>query len=132
MHFREEGDEVLSNWKVNEDFQGFKDVLHGGIQATLMDEIASWFVFAKLGSAGMTRELTTKYRKPVIISKGDIELRARLKDSRHGLAFIEVKLFDGEGQLCSESLATYFVFPEEKARTELHYPGKKAFYQEEK
>ena len=29
---------------------GYNDILHGGIQATLLDEIATWVVYAVLGT----------------------------------------------------------------------------------
>jgi len=130
MQFFEEGEFIVSNWHPGPRYQGFVDVLHGGIQATLMDEIASWVVFVKLGTAGMTYRMSTRYKAPVRISRGAITLRARLKEGRRRVASIEVVLEDGEGNLCSESSVEYFVLPREKAKLDLHYPGKDAFYQE--
>jgi len=52
MSFFEDGDEIISSWDPQEYFQGYNHILHGGIQATLMDEPASWIVFVKLGTAG--------------------------------------------------------------------------------
>jgi len=54
MQFFDEGDSVISTWEPTGNFQGWHNVLHGGIQATLMDEIASWVVFTKLGTTGVT------------------------------------------------------------------------------
>ncbi len=47
MHFEEHGEKIISEWTPKMQFQGYKNVLHGGIQATLMDEIASWCVQIK-------------------------------------------------------------------------------------
>ncbi|MEZ5071420.1 MAG: PaaI family thioesterase [Bacteroidales bacterium] len=132
MVFYEDGDEVVSTWQADERYQGFHDVLHGGIQATMMDEIASWVVFVKAGTAGVTRALNVKYKKPVFLTRGDVVLRARLASLRHGLAVIRVDLCDGEGTLCSTGEATYVALPEDRARKDLHYPGKSAFYPMEK
>lgn len=60
--FYEEGEYITCYWTPRPEFQGFFHVLHGGIQATLIDEIACWNVFAKVKSAGVTVELNTKYR----------------------------------------------------------------------
>ena len=49
--FYEEGEYITCHWMPRPEFQGFFHVLHGGIQATLMDEIACWNVFAKVKSA---------------------------------------------------------------------------------
>jgi len=48
MSFAEDGEYVVSEWEPKDYFQGYYNVLHGGIQATLMDEIASWLVQIKL------------------------------------------------------------------------------------
>ena len=53
MEFYEDGEEIISTWQPTHDAQGWIDTLHGGIQATLADEIASWGVFHKLQSTGV-------------------------------------------------------------------------------
>jgi uncharacterized protein (TIGR00369 family) len=127
MEFYKEGEEVVCRWDPNEYFQGFHDILHGGIQATMMDEIASWVVFVMLDTAGVTYRLNTRFRKPVIISKGLITVRATLVRQQKRIAEIEARLYDGEDMLCSESQASYFIMPRHKAVDEMHYPGKEAF-----
>jgi len=131
MEFFTEGDEVLCRWEPGEQFQGFHDVLHGGVQATMMDEIASWVVFVMLDTAGVTYQLTTRFRKPVRISKGTITVRATLVRQQKRIAEIEVRLYDGEGTLCAESQANYYVMPRDKAVQELHFPGKEAFFKQD-
>ncbi|RII27732.1 MAG: PaaI family thioesterase [Geobacter sp.] len=44
---------------------GFEGLVHGGIIATLLDEAAGWSLFARIGRLGVTREMTTRYLKPV-------------------------------------------------------------------
>jgi uncharacterized protein (TIGR00369 family) len=44
---------------------GFDGLVHGGIIATLLDEAAAWSVIAHLGRLGLTREMTTRYLRPV-------------------------------------------------------------------
>ncbi|RPI44498.1 MAG: PaaI family thioesterase [Bacteroidetes bacterium] len=127
MQFREEGGEVVSEWEPAGNFQGFHDILHGGIQATMMDEISSWYVFARMDTAGVTSRLTVRYRKPVHLSAGTITLRAGLKEQRRNMAIIGVSLRDGNGDLCSEGELEYFLLSPEKAREKMHYPGREGF-----
>jgi acyl-coenzyme A thioesterase PaaI-like protein len=127
MEFFKDGDEIVSKWDPSEDYQGFHDILHGGIQATMMDEIASWVVFVSFDSAGMTYQLKTRFRKPVHISKGIITVRAKLLRKEKQIAEIEARLYDGADMLCAEGLANYYVMPREKAVKELHFPGREAF-----
>ncbi len=128
MEFYEDGDEIICNWVPGTEFAGFHNILHGGIQATMIDEIASWVVLVKLDTSGVTFRLNTRYREPVRISGGGVSLRAWLVEVRRGIATIKVELKDGEGKVCSEGTADYFLLPRERAVTEFHYPGKEAFY----
>jgi acyl-coenzyme A thioesterase PaaI-like protein len=93
----------------------------------MMDEIASWVVFVMLDTAGVTYQLTTRFRKPVLISKGMITIRARLLSQQKRIAEIEVRLYDGDDKLCAESQANYFIMPRDKAVSEMRFPGKEAF-----
>ena len=127
MEFYEDGDEIVCRWQPDRHYQGFHDILHGGIQATMMDEIASWVVFIKLDTAGVTYCLDTKYRKPVRISAGLITLRARFLEQERRIASVEVKLEDGNGTVCSDGVVKYFTLPREKAIRDMHFPGKDAF-----
>ncbi|MBN2656508.1 MAG: PaaI family thioesterase [Spirochaetales bacterium] len=129
MEFHEEGDEIVSFWTPDKRFEGFHNVLHGGIQATLIDEIASWVVFVKLKTGGFTSELNVKYLKSVMIDKGRIALKASLRDMEKNIAHISVSLYDGEGSLCSEGVASYFTLPEKIAAHKLKYPGIESFYE---
>lgn len=127
MEFYKDGEEIVSKWDPSEHYQGFHGVLHGGIQSTMMDEIASWVVFLMVDSAGMTYRLNTRFRKPVYISRGIITVRAKLLSQQKRIAEIEARLYDGEDVLCTESLASYYVMPREKAVKDLNFPGREAF-----
>jgi uncharacterized protein (TIGR00369 family) len=132
LSFVEEGDELVSAWKPKSFLQGYHNVLHGGIQATMMDEIASWVVYVKLQTSGVTSGMTVRFLKPVYITDDQLTLRAKVKEMRRNLADIEVKLFDGKGVLCAQSLVTYFTFSKEQSRKNLFYPEHKDFFEEDR
>lgn len=122
MRFTEEGDEVLCAWEPQARFAGYGGILHGGIQATLHDEIASWVVMTKLHTAGFTERLEVDYRNPVRIDSGDIVLKSRLERMEGNKAFVRTSLFDGAGRLGSESLSVYFTLPPHIARKRMAFP----------
>ena len=66
MEFFEDGEDVVCFWHPQEHFQGWINTLHGGIQSTLIDEIASWVVFRKLQTTGVTTKLEVSFHKPVM------------------------------------------------------------------
>ena len=116
MEFFEEGDEIIAFWKPTPDFQGWIDTLHGGIQATLIDEIASWAVLRKLQAAGVTTQLNVRYRRPVLTTETHITLRARITDFQHRLATIQVTLENAAEKVCTEAEVVYHTMKEEQAR----------------
>ena len=65
MRFYWDGEQVVSVWKANPNFVSWIDTLHGGIQATLLDEICGWVVFYQLQTSGVTAKMEMRYRKPV-------------------------------------------------------------------
>lgn len=111
MEFYEDGEEIISTWQPTHDAQGWIDTLHGGIQATLADEIASWVVFHKLQSTGVTAKLEVKYHKSISTLDDHITLRAQLLEMRRNLADIEVKIFNAKDELCTTARALYFTKP---------------------
>ncbi len=129
MEFVEEGDFIISEWIPVDYFSGYKNVLHGGVQATLMDEIASWVVQIKLKTAGVTANLNIKYKKPVFISKNKILIKARIEKYMKKIAYIHTELYNSEGELCSEGEVKYFIYPEEYAREKLYFPEYDRFFE---
>lgn len=121
MEFYEDGGRIVSRWKPRPEFQGWVDTLHGGIQATLADEISSWLVFRKFQTSGVTSRMEVRYLKPIHTSEDHITLQATVVRQRRNIVDIEVKIFNSQDQLCTEALCIYFLFPKEKAHEEFHF-----------
>lgn len=123
MEFYEDGDDVVCFWQPSDNFQGWLKTLHGGIQATLMDEIGGWLINRKLQTAGMTTRLNMKYQRPIPTGDGvTVEVRGRIKEMKRNLAFIEASILH-EGAVCSSCDMVYFCFPKEKAQTDFFFSG---------
>lgn len=123
MEFYEDGDDLVCFWNASDNYQGWLKTLHGGIQATLMDEIGGWIVNRKLQTSGMTVNLEMKYRNPVPTGEGvQVEIRGRIKEVRRNLALIEATV-SHDGKVCSRCEMTYFCFSQEKARSDFFFSG---------
>lgn len=121
MEFYEDGDEIVSRWKPRPEFQGWINTLHGGIQATLADEISSWVIFRKYQTSGVTSRMEIKYIRPIRTDEEFIMLRAKVERERRNIVDIGVRIYDSKGELCSEAVCVYFTFPKEKAHEEFHF-----------
>ncbi len=130
MKFFEDGDEIVSKWEPRDFFQGYLDVLHGGIQSALIDEIGSWVILIKGRTAGVTSKLEVKFKKAVYVNKGTITLRAKLHEKRRNLYTAYVRLLDAEDTLCAEGYVTYFTFSKEKAEKHFYFPDYEEFFKD--
>ena len=123
MEFYENGDEIVSVWHPRPEYQGWVNTLHGGIQATLADEISSWVVLRKFQTIGVTSKMEVRYLRPVRTTDAWIDLRARVGEQRRNLVRIDVRIANPDGELCTQASCTYFLFPKERARTDFHFSG---------
>lgn len=123
MEFWEDGDDIVSYWNSRDDYQGWLKTLHGGIQATIIDEMGGWVVARKLQTSGMTTNMNVRYCRP--IPTGDnvtVEARAHIREMKRNFAVIDVNL-SVKGRVCSEAELTYYCFSKEKAENDFHFTG---------
>lgn len=121
MEFYEDGDDIVSFWNPGKNYQGWLDTLHGGIQATLLDEIGGWIIARKFQTSGMTTNLNVKYKKPVPTGYGIlIEVRARVKEVKRMFVFIEAAI-SYNGEICSSAEMTYYTFPKDVAEKDFMF-----------
>jgi uncharacterized protein (TIGR00369 family) len=128
LTFEEDDTKLYAEWQPSVHFQGYTNVLHGGIIATLLDEAGAWCINVKAGTSGVTSSMTVKYLKPVYISKGAVRVEASIISREEKSARLLCWLFDGEGKKCAEADLDYFIYPEDIARKRYFYPGREAFY----
>lgn len=123
MEFYEDGDEVVSFWHPEPKYQGWKDTLHGGIQAVLLDEICAWAIALKLQTTGVTSKMETRYLKPVMTTDEYLVLRASVKEQCRNLVTVTASISNRAGEVCTQAVCTYFTFSKEKAREEMYFNG---------
>ncbi len=75
-------DRCLSYYTIPSDFCGFNGIAHGGVIATILDEVAAWTIITHLFRFGITLQSLIKYLKPV---QTDVEI------------IIEGKIVDNDG-----------------------------------
>lgn len=130
LEFYEDGDYVVANWKPKPFFAGYKNILHGGIQTTLLDEIASWVIYVKAGTAGVTSDLDIKFIKPVFTTDSELSLKAKIVAREKRKVTIHGQLFNSSNILCAEATINYVIYDPEFAKKKLYYPGIEAFFEE--
>ncbi|MPQ45660.1 PaaI family thioesterase [Marinifilum sp. N1E240] len=129
MQFFEQDEYIISEWDPKSHLSGFKNILHGGIQTTILDEIACWVVFVKCQTAGVTTALNAKFKNSAFTDKGKLTVRAKLISQERKFANIHAEIIGSDGKVCSEAEVQYMIFPQALAIKKFEYPGIEAFYE---
>lgn len=115
------GDGVArSSWVAGDDFVGWSDKVHGGIIATLLDEVMAWAP-SSFDSWAVTAEMTIRYRSPA--SPGE-ELLAtgRVVGRRRRIYEVRGEVATADGRLIAEGTGRYLgAAPSEKAELKERY-----------
>ncbi len=118
MSFYSDGDEVISIWKPEQQFQGWLDTLHGGIQAVMLDEICAWVIMRNSKTTGVTSKMETRYLKPISTKEPYLMIKAREVERRRNLVTIDAEIYNPAGDVCSKATCLYFTFPPKDALVE--------------
>jgi uncharacterized protein (TIGR00369 family) len=130
MQFYEDGDDIVSIWKPQPQYQGWTNTLHGGIQAVLLDEICAWVILRKKQTTGVTSKMETRYLKPINTEDSHVVLRAHIVETKHNIVIVEAQIFNKDEELCTKATCTYFTFPQEKAKEDMGFEECKVEEQE--
>ncbi len=107
------GDTCWTETTLASDFQGWEDVTHGGIVATILDEVMGW-ALASADSWGFTARLTIEYRRPTPIGRL-LRAEGRLVERRRRLLTTKAQLVDvATGELLATADALYVAAPPER------------------
>lgn len=91
---REGADAVVCRFTPGERFQGPPGIMHGGLVATLADEVAAWVPIAVLGKFGFTVSFEARYGGAVRIGE---EIVARAKLVKPGTRLVDVDIALAQG-----------------------------------
>lgn len=96
-------------------FQGWEEVAHGGIVATILDEVMAW-ALASSDAWGVTARMTVEYRRPVPVGRR-IRAEGWLVERRRRILTTAARLVDAEtgGELAT-ARGTYVAAPEARKR----------------
>lgn len=88
---------------------GFDRVAHGGIIATLLDEVSAWTVIARLGRLGVTREISIRYLRPVPTGT-EVHAEGQVLSSDDRVAVVRARITlpgNPEHEVLAESTSTW-------------------------
>jgi len=97
---------VWNDYTVPDHFQGYRGVVHGGILATLLDEVMAHAVLRAGSGSAATAQLEIRYRQPAPVGE---TLRTEARVERISGRRIQVtgRIRNREGQVVAEGQALF-------------------------
>ena len=120
LAFTVDGDDVVTRFTPDSRYQGPPGLMHGGLVATLADELAAWVLVVKKGKFGFTAKMDLRFRAGLRIGL-PVEGRGRHRRDGRRVVHIEVVLRQGE-TVCAEGDLTFVVLDQPGAERLLGGP----------
>lgn len=102
LDFKQMEEGIEAEITLNDHYQGFQDVAHGGIVATLLDEAGAWAVKLELGQVAPSYELNCRFREPVPLQE-PLKVKGRIKKKRHSVVISEARVIDESGVVLADA-----------------------------
>lgn len=105
--------EVSTNYLPDKPFGGLGDILHGGIQAGLFDEIMGWTAHHLSGQMGVTSEINVRFIAPVYLGS-PVLARCRIAKRSKRKVHLEADISRANGTVCSRATGVYHLLPRDQ------------------
>lgn len=97
---------VVCDFTLDDRFSGAPSYVHGGLVLAVLDEAMAWATIALAGTFAVTKETTTRFRRPVHVG-GDYRVRAEVERDDDDVLACRADVTDGEGTVCATASATF-------------------------
>jgi uncharacterized protein (TIGR00369 family) len=115
------GDGVArTTWVGGDDYVGWSDKLHGGMIATLLDEVMAWAP-SSFDSWAVTAEISIRYRSPALPGE-TLVAEGRVVERRRRIYRVSGEVRGDDGRVVAEGSGRYLgATPSEKANLKDRY-----------
>jgi uncharacterized protein (TIGR00369 family) len=109
LHFTygDDGRSAETRFTADGTYQGWKDMVHGGILMTLMDETMAKAA-VRAGLSIVTAEMTVKFKRPAQVG-AVLVCSARVEDMRKRIVYARATLCSEDGTVLAEATAKLMI-----------------------
>jgi acyl-coenzyme A thioesterase PaaI-like protein len=109
LTFRRRGDTILCEYEIPDRFHGAPSVAHGGIVATIFDELSCAAVVFLRDRYVVTGELSVRYGEPCPVEKPLLFVARVVAESHPKYAEVHCEAFYGEDRIARSSGKFFYV-----------------------
>lgn len=106
VEFYEKEGKVVGEYIVQDRFQGYKNILHGGILSSLLDEVMIKSILAR-NILTLTGEIKVRFKKPVRVGQ-KLLLEGRVTEDKGRILLAEGEVRDEKGDVVATSEGKFF------------------------
>lgn len=99
-------DACHTHYTVPAHMSGFDGMVHGGIIALMMDEVAQWSLIGTLGKIGLTRDLSIQFLKPVH-TETELVVEGKLLEQSDKNVKIGLEVLTVQGEVLSTGTSNF-------------------------
>lgn len=104
--FFHENGKAKGQYTPTKEFEGYKDILHGGILSTLLDEVMIYSLIAQ-GIITVTVHIEIKFKKPAKIGE-TLYMEGWMTEDKGKILCTEGKIFTKDGKIVAQSKGKFF------------------------
>ena len=101
LDFRFEGGDYVADFTPQRHHQGFVGIVHGGIQAALLDEAMARLVWAE-GIEAVTAQMECRFKKPVLTGH-PLRVAGRIDSQRGRVVLTSAELRGADGDVLASA-----------------------------
>lgn len=99
---------VVARVSLDASFEGFSGVIHGGVQALMLDEVMASATHHHTGRYGVTAELVTRYRRAAQTG-AELLLHGWVERAEGRRVWVRGRLCEPSGQTITEGKSLYIL-----------------------
>jgi uncharacterized protein (TIGR00369 family) len=113
LDIQHDGESIYVDFTPDETWQGFGGLAHGGLVATVLDEVMAWALYG-YDDLAVTAKMEITYRKPVPIGR-PLRATARLREDRGRAKKVRGEIRDAAGRLLASAESLFLIVPKARA-----------------
>ena len=114
FYWDKEAKETYTEYIPVQHFAGQGNILHGGIQMGLLDEIMGWTSYAVTKEMAVTSDINFKFLQPTYICDEKIIVTCRVTSKEGPKVKMHASLANNKGDVCTTATGTYHVLSPQK------------------
>ena len=107
FHYLENGKKVQTTFVPPQKFQGWKDMVHGGIIVTLLDEVMAKAA-QKSGYSVLTGDIHARFKNPAKVLE-PLHLEAEIEEVKRKIVYARAAAYKEDGTVVAEAKSKMFL-----------------------